>query len=322
MMDSSKTLCAAFWKHTNIRPNNEIFPCCRFRYPVTKFDGAVENILHSDEYKELRKKSSAGVPIKGCEKCYYEESMGVYSNRNWFNENYTADKVSLELLEIGFNNICNLTCDGCNEQFSSAWAKKLNINRPVRTIVEIQSLPDTVKTVLFLGGEPLMTSSHLKMLKKISNKKEINIEYNTNGTFLFDQNAIDELKQFNHVKITLSIDGYGELNDKVRSGSKWENIIKFLDQVNELKFELEINSVIHLNNWRGIKELADFNNSLNVVWHCRVLTYPTHLDVANLSTAEKNELKQMLEVLDIPRKEKLLQHIYNNERITVYNDIE
>jgi hypothetical protein len=46
--------CAAFWKHTNLRNSDKIFPCCRFKQPVGVFDGNVSEILHSDVYNKLR----------------------------------------------------------------------------------------------------------------------------------------------------------------------------------------------------------------------------------------------------------------------------
>ena len=108
MSNSADTRCAAFWKHTNVRSNNEVFPCCRFKYPVQKFDGNLQSILHSSEYESLRKDSETGIKIDGCQKCYYEESIGTYSTRNFFNDNYSTDLVNLEFLEMGFDNICNL----------------------------------------------------------------------------------------------------------------------------------------------------------------------------------------------------------------------
>jgi len=309
MTDLQSTICSAFWKHANVRSNDEVFPCCRFKYPIQKFDGDLDSTLHSEEYNELRKKNSSGLKIDGCQKCYYEESIGAYSLRNWFNDNYESDYVTLEFLEIGFDNICNLTCDGCSPNFSSSWAKKLNLEKTVRTTHEIKSVPHTVNKVLFLGGEPLMTSRHLKLLNKILNKEHVTIEYNTNGTFLLDDATVNELKKFKHVKFTVSIDGFGELNDKVRNGSKWNDIIKFINQVKQLNFELEINSVIHKNNWHGIKDLAEFNNGLGVDWYCRILTYPPHLDIINLSDVQKEELTSVLDTIVIPRKELILQHI-------------
>ena len=311
MSNSADTRCAAFWKHTNVRSNNEVFPCCRFKYPVQKFDGDLQSILHSSEYESLRKDSESGIKIDGCQKCYYEESIGTYSIRNFFNDNYSTEQVNLEFLEIGFDNICNLTCDGCSPYFSSSWAKKLNLEKIVKTTVEINHIPDTVNKILFLGGEPFMTSRHLKLLNKISDKQNVAVEYNTNGTFLLDDATIQELAQFKRVKITLSIDGYGELNDAVRQGSNWDSILRFIDQIKELNFELEINSVIHLNNWHGIVDLAEFNNSLNVIWYCRILTYPTHLDIVNLNEIQKQQLRSMLHTIEIPSKDNILRHINN-----------
>lgn len=40
--------CAAFWKHTNIRGDNRVFPCCRFKAPVTTFKGSLDDVLHSE----------------------------------------------------------------------------------------------------------------------------------------------------------------------------------------------------------------------------------------------------------------------------------
>lgn len=309
MTEMNSALCAAFWKHTNVRPGNKIFPCCRFKEPIQEFDGDLSTILDTQAYELLREKSLAGVKMDECQKCYYEESIGKHSLRNWFNENYECGDVKLEFVELGFNNICNLTCDGCNEEFSSSWAKKLNLSKVSSSVTEITNIPDTLKKVLFLGGEPLMSNSHLKFLYKIQNKKDIALEYNTNGSFLLTDELIDEIQKFKKVTFVLSIDGYGALNEKVRTGSKWADIINFIAQIQKLNFGLEINSVIHLNNWHGFKELADFNNSLNVIWHCRILTHPEHLDIINLDSTQKMQLAQLLNNADIPSKEAILKHI-------------
>ena len=118
--------CAAFWHHTNIRNDNNVFPCCRFKTPIQKFNGDVVNILNSAEYKELREHQG---PIAGCAKCDYEEFMGKESLREQFNKQYDMETVKLEFLEVGLDNICNLTCDGCWDEFSSSWAKKSNRDR-------------------------------------------------------------------------------------------------------------------------------------------------------------------------------------------------
>jgi sulfatase maturation enzyme AslB (radical SAM superfamily) len=297
------TKCAAFWHHTNIRNDNNIFPCCRFKTPIQKFDGDVVNILNSAEYKAMRDHQG---PIAGCAKCDYEELLGKKSLREQFNEQYDMETVKLEFLEVGLDNICNLTCDGCWDEFSSSWAKKSNRDIIVRTSNDIVSLPDTINKILFLGGEPLMSTRHLKLLK-IANRVDLDVTYNTNGTFLLDEETIILLNECKHVKFILSVDGYGELNEQVRSGSKWSDIIKFIDQISDLGFELVIHTVIHKNNWQGIPQLADFVKRCHLHWTTNVLTYPAHLDIATIE--DKTAIIGIINSSNIPNKAYILKHL-------------
>ncbi len=304
--------CAAFWVHTNIRPDNRIFPCCRYKTPVATFTGDVNAILHTDEYVKLREASSNGIQLAGCEKCYREESLGKESLRQRFNAEYTTDTVELKYLEIGFDNICNLACDGCWEEWSSTWAnikspdtKKINI----LTTEDFVNIPNTVDKVLFLGGEPLMTSRHIQFLKGLANPETVSVIYYTNGTFLFTDSEINLLNKFKHVKIYVSIDGVAELNDQVRKGSNWADILKFLDQVKSTSFDITINSVIHINNWHGFEELSKFINDNSYDWNTNVLTYPQKLDIINLKSNEKTAFMDMLRNIDIPNKKYILTHL-------------
>lgn len=295
--------CAAFWHHTNIRNDNNVFPCCRFKTPIQKFDGNVVNILNSDEYKALREHKG---PIAGCAKCDYEEQLGKKSLRQQFNEQYDMETVKLEFLEVGLDNVCNLTCDGCWDEFSSSWAKKSNSTVIVRSSTDITELPDTVNKILFLGGEPLMSTRHLRLLR-IARRASLDVTYNTNGTFLLDEETIELLNECKHVKFILSVDGYGELNDKVRSGSKWTDIVEFINQISDLGFELVIHTVIHKNNWHGMKDLKDFIQRCHLHWTTNVLTYPKHLDIATLEN--KANVIKFFETLDIPNKEYIIKHV-------------
>ena len=260
-MENSK--CAAFWHHVNIRNDNRIFPCCRFKAPlIQKFNGDVKEILFYKEYEDLRSKSLSGEFIQGCEKCYYEEKMGKKSLRQKFNDEYNINDISLKFLEIGFDNICNLTCDGCWEEFSSEWSKKKyptsDKKLHYRSVEEITEVPDTIEKVLFLGGEPLMTNRHERFLDLIKDPSKIELIYNTNGTFLLDKILIQKLQNFKKIKFILSLDGYKELNEKVRSGSKWDVILQFVNQILNLGYILEINTVLHKNNILGVQELENY----------------------------------------------------------------
>lgn len=317
MKKDNGIICSAFWRHTNIRGDDRVFPCCRFKTPTAFFTGNVVDILSSDEYKKLREQSSNGIPIDGCSKCYHEESLGKESLRQQFNKEYSIDNVELEYLEIGFDNICNLTCDGCFDEFSSAWAKKNNPATPKRELItrtkDIKSVPDTVRKIMFLGGEPLMTTRHRKLLKSVKNKHLVSVSYNTNGTFLLDNETVELLDEFKRVNFIVSIDGYGALNDRVRSGSKWNDIMQFIESIEDLHFDISVHTTIHKNNWFGLDDLQKFIKRMCLPWTTNVLTFPQQLDIITLSTEDKLEFKDMLTNLDIPNKEYILEHLQHKE---------
>lgn len=305
-----KSKCAAFWMHTNIRSGDRVFPCCRFKNPIFTFDGDLEKILLTPEYQDLRSKSSNGDYIPGCEKCYEEESLGKESLRQKFNNEYVNDNINLEFLEIGFDNICNLTCDGCYPEFSSAWSKKLNNNTIyIQSTKEITSIPKTIKKVLFLGGEPLMTNRHQKFLKLIDKPENVEVTYNTNATFLLDDITIALLQNFAKVKFIVSIDGYAELNETVRSGSDWTEVISFIQQIKSLQFDISVNTVVHKNNWFGLKTLETFIVKEQLPWTVNFLTYPRNLDIQTLDN--KQELIEMFESIHAVDLSHLIKRIKN-----------
>lgn len=303
--------CSAFWKHTNIRAGNRIYACCRFKHPLGVFDGDLEKVLHSDAYKMLRNRASADEFIPGCEKCAYEESIGHKSLRQEFNEKYDFDEVSLDFLEIGFDNLCNLVCDGCNSEFSTSWIAKEETlygaaKNKLMEISEITTVPDSINKVLFLGGEPLITDKHYHLIKKLKNDTEI--IYNTNATFIPKDYILDEFKR-HRTHFIISIDGYGELNELVRGGTRWNQVLDFIDWVNAHDFDFEFNTVLHKNNILGLADLADFINPYNKKWYVNILTYPKNLDIRNCDERTIQEFKYLIRDHKIPNKEFIEKHL-------------
>jgi len=311
------TFCSAFWKHTNIRPGGRIFPCCRFKHSIGTTDGDLESVLHSEAYEELRKLSSTGEYISGCEKCYYEESIQHKSLRQEFNENYKADNVGLEYLEIGIDNLCNLTCDGCNSEFSTSWrAKEIRetgkANYDYMTIDTIKSVPDTVTKVLFLGGEPLSTKRHLELLKLIKDPTKVDVVYNTNAMYMPDKENEAIWAKFKSVMFIVSIDGVGKVAESVRSETKWMHVQRFIEYITTKKYKLEFNTVIHINNYKDIENITNYVRGFNADWYINVLTYPLLLDIKHLPDQEKEYIKNISAKLDLPTKDFIINHLNTN----------
>lgn len=308
--------CSAFWKHTNIRAGNRVYACCRFKHPIAIFDGDLDKVMHLDAYKMLRNRAAKDEFIPGCEKCAYEESIGHKSLRQEFNEKYDFDEISLDFLEIGFDNLCNLVCDGCNSEFSTSWIAKEEklygaAKNKLMEIDEITTVPDTIKKVLFLGGEPLITEKHYHLIKKLKGGTEI--IYNTNATFIPKDYILDEFNRHN-THFIISIDAYGELNERVRGGTKWEKVLDFIDWCIGNEFSFEFNTVLHKNNFEGIFELQEFLERFDKRWYINVLTYPKELDIKNCDENIIRKFKSDVESSSLPNKDFILEHLQHSSK--------
>ena len=310
------TICSAFWKHTNIRPGGRIYPCCRFKMSIGSTDGDLENVLNSDVYKMLRNRSLNNEKIVGCEKCYYEESIGHKSLREEFNEKYDTNSVGLEYLEIGIDNLCNLVCDGCNSEFSTSWrAKEIREQGSAKydylTVDTITSIPTTVNKILFLGGEPLITKRHLEVLKLVKDPSKVNLVYNTNAMYMPDLETESVWTNFKSVRFIVSVDGVGEVAERVRGGTKWTQVTEFVDYAYN-NYELEFNTVLHINNYQDISNIANYIKEYNADWYVNVLTYPKHLDIVNLDEEQKNKIIDDVLFYNIPNKDFIINHLDTN----------
>ena len=268
-MEKEKTIfkCSALYNYTNIRSDDRVFPCCRFKRPIQKFDGDVNSVLASNEYDELREKFKTQ-KLPECSKCWEEEDNGIKSLREEFNEQYSCDEIKLRHLEIGFDNICNLKCDPCWEEWS------FQFNGIIKHIKPLKNVPELEK-VTFLGGEPLMTQKHYQLLKRL-NRKNLEVIYVTNGMFKPKEKWKIIWRECKQVSFLVSIDGYGELNEKVRSGSDWNTIINNIEEL-EKEWFVTINTVLHKNNEHGLDELKKWVG--NRKWNVNLLTYPEHLKI-------------------------------------------
>ena len=306
--------CSAFWNYVNIRPGNRVYPCCRFKNSVTKFDGNIEAILHSSEYQDLRRKSLAGEHIPDCQKCYDEEALGLKSLRQELNEKYTNKEAQVKFLEIGIDNLCNLVCDGCNSEFSTSWMakEKLIHGQPFNKKLEIDKVtdvPKSVEKILFLGGEPLITEKHLDILLLHPKPEDCVVVYNTNASYIPSTKCQRVWNLFKKVHFIISVDGVGDVNEKVRGGSKWIDTLNFIDYCFGNEYDFEFNTVLHYNNWFDIKNLVEFVNQFEKEWYINLLTYPTHLALGKQSVANLQHFLKITKDLEFPNKTYILNYV-------------
>ena len=256
--------CAAYFNRAYIANNNDVWLCCKRRTPVAKYDGTFD-FFHNDEYQRLRNIKERDPE---CKRCWIDEDSGVKSLRQTYNEKFGTDGVvDLNHLEFEHDNICNLKCVMCNENFSTEWGiekfGKENYKSFLRQMILPKEMPENLRSVMFYGGEPFMTNRHITTLEKIEDKSAVDLFYTTNAQFPLSNEILDFLRQFKSISITCSIDAIGMKSEHFRRGSKWSTTVDFIDRLISYKDDffsrgLAAHTTIHKQSFLELIEIENF----------------------------------------------------------------
>ena len=293
----SKTYCPLPWIGLNILPN-EIRPCCHWEGAPTPLEQVREDMLADKE-------------IAGCQQCRFAEQLGNKSKRQEAIEKYgVVTEVKTQLLEVTFDNICNLKCRGCCSYTSHMWrddeteiySKPFIDKKYVESDVDIDC--SNLKQIDISGGEPFLSKNVEHFLNKLTTEGQIqNIDvgivvsgYTKPSDIVF--NALSNAKK---LYLSISIDAIGELNDYFRSGSKFETVLKNIEFLNKLckkdTHTIIIHSTVSIYNVNCIKEVEDYFNKHYphfVVEH-RLLQWPEQLAVQNMPEDLKSTVRPLIE---------------------------
>jgi sulfatase maturation enzyme AslB (radical SAM superfamily) len=316
------SVCAALWSHGRVDVSLKVYPCCRWRPAgddearLPHISNGIESAINSGYFDNVRKRMLAGKVIPQCKQCTNEEAVGVTSMRNRMNESYSKhinSKPKIRDLELAFSTQCNLACRMCGPTASSKWELIVNPGIKVDTSVIANELSNfdhdwsELDNIKMVGGEPFLAKDHYKYLEyfvtQAHRPEELTLVYHTNGTIFPNKNIIDYWKKIKKVRIVLSVDAYGKLNNYLRPGqSDWETINANLDKfknISGVNVEIGTHSVIsnisalhlyELVDW--LDKTVDFNNS-----SFDVLVGPYHLSIMHLVESEKSKIKEHIELV-------------------------
>lgn len=251
---------------------------------------------------------------------HYADLVQVWHETGWA-------KFQIPIVEFKLSNLCNLKCRMCWPKDSTPWLQDWKLVRhlydekessyvdniieendlykkPVLNLFEsntefvdnIFEMIDSIEEFEFAGGEPLMDPLHFRILEKIKNPERVTLKYSTNLTNLEakkGRNIVDLWKNFKSIKLTVSIDGYPELNSHIRRGSDWE-LIK--DNIQTVKTELKdkidylkASTCISAYNVEYLVEtLEAVTKDFDCPWHTSRLQWPSFLH-ANVLSVERLE---------------------------------
>jgi organic radical activating enzyme len=223
--------CSAKHGYICVKPGGKVLPCCRWKDiapPLDMFE-TFENIL--DYYQKIIHTPSKAWP-KGCKACHLDVSSSRRCMMDVVNETVERTGNTIQYLEIGFDNVCNMNCVMCAAQHSSRWDKLVKDNKEflskynfkeynsppsiydnVMRLLESSDL-SRLHTIKLMGGEPMYSKASLKFLEWFTNKDVSNIElfFSTNAT-IFPKKYLDLFKKFKRVIPKTSIDGINEIGE-------------------------------------------------------------------------------------------------------------
>jgi sulfatase maturation enzyme AslB (radical SAM superfamily) len=289
----------------------------------------------------------AGERPHACNVCYIQEDNGVESFRIRSNREYKifddAVEHKLKLLkypknlpvniEMQLTNLCNLKCVSCNESESSSILhenKILKINLENQSQFDItdnelhvlkELLHTGLRKLVLRGGEPLIVPQVKALLKYAVDNHLIDntiIVLVTNGT-RFNQEWFDILSKIKKLKIHMSVDGVGKLNDYLRFGSNWNHVeqnCKLMSMIPNVNFF--IHAAISNMNILHIDKLIDWCAENKYYLNYDLITQPVEFEVTNLpdelKTLAIERLKNKKEMSNIINKLKNSLVIRNWEK--------
>ena len=300
----NNTYCPLPWIFKNIEPNGSIAPCACF--------SKRKNL--DPTFADIKKKMLAGDPVEGCEPCYLDEKCGIRSDRTNALKKYgIVTEEKLLGIDIAFDNLCNLQCKSCSSINSHQHYKEENIIFGTSRIDSKFIQQDYYKgldyrylqDLIVYGGEPLLSARFNDFCKNLISQNRLNLELtlSTNGTLIPKKSILDFILSVDRLKLYISLDGYGKLNDYLRSNSDWSSIVRNLDFFNSLYEQrkgkstiIVVHSVITSYNVNLLHQLDNFvkSNYPSFFISKQCATGPAWMCIRNLPSEYKERILPLL----------------------------
>ncbi len=311
----NKTYCPAPWVGLNILPG-EARPCCQWDGPAENISD-LKNLTANDipnMFIPIRKDMLDGKEVSGCEQCYSAEKVGAKSRRQELIEQYGfTTEIDTKVLDISFDNVCNLKCRGCCTFSSHLWH---NDEQEIygKTFIDKKYLENDLKIELdnlehvnVSGGEPFLSKKFKQFADRMleeNNIENLNLSITSNATVLPPDNIYQLMLRSKHLSLCLSIDGLGELNHYFRHGAEFSKCLENIEKFQEIKkirknksTYLQIHTTVSIYNVNVLREIENFfqqNYQDFDVTH-RILYWPEQLCIRNMPEDLKEKIRPIVE---------------------------
>ena len=312
----SDTACQLKWTWSTIYLTTETTASCH-RTDHHRFDTAAFDFHNTpNKLSDRERMLKSQWPARGCNYCQDIESAGGASDRITnldfpgihappeLDHDPTAVRVTPRMLEVYFDNTCNLKCLYCGPHFSSLWnaenvqhgepafVKSPNIEANKARLFDWLKLNAHTLTVFnILGGEPLYQAELEQCLTLFEQhpapELKLQMFTNLNARLPYLKRIIQRVRKLidsgniREFEITASLDCWGAPQEYVRfplNLTEWQQNFEYL--LSERWINLIINSTVtpltvktlpdllqKINNWNAIRPVYHYQNSVNTPSH-------------------------------------------------------
>jgi len=297
--------------------------CCPNQLPKEVGDlskDTIEDIWNSKEYKEIRASILDG-SFRYCDSSQCPEIQAnslpdrdIVSDkrlRKIINEGRIELELGPEVLNLSYDQTCNLACPSCRVDFISHNDEKSKISLKKIGIEVLKTTSMNVKRVLFCSSGDPFSSQHFKgLIKELDFKKnpELRIQIVTNGV-LFTEKMWNELRNI-HGRIDLvciSIDATRkETYEIVRKGGDFNKLLRNLEFIKGLRKSglipfLKFDFVVQDYNFLEMPAFVDLGNRFGAdrVFFQRIINWGTY--------SNEDFLKRAIYKEDHPRYQEFIK---------------
>lgn len=352
-LKQSKTFCMLPFMHIYGSAGGDMVPCCEAQeIPLNKPGETALESWNNENYRELRRALAEDERPERCNVCWHNEDSGIVSNRqqweddNWeefsdiieVNDDYSVNN-SPRWIELKVSNFCNLKCIMCSTHSSYKRVNDLDIIKKYQTdghetrllrpttlfnsLNEWPELWDTVHTLQFTGGEPIINKEHYDLLESIPQhlKSKIKLRYASNLSYIkFKKYDLIKIwNEFKSVNIKISMDGVGDVYNFIRRDGDWDNVYSNMLALNSYPtIDVAAGITVQAHNVFHMPEFYDFWKTSEVDLKfitANVLQTPRYL-TPSVWPAEYREaiISKLKDALDRhPEMQRFINYIESNQ---------
>jgi molybdenum cofactor biosynthesis enzyme MoaA len=315
-------LCQRPWEQLLIGPNDAYGPCCDLLYhgkrPKSRED--VMALYNSPEMQSVRHALLTGVALettcKGCSVAGAGGYIPAGHESFYRGKKPTIDEPPAEIV-AGVSPVCNLRCVMCDAH-SGPLVKDLGKD-DLRLIEEIGF--DHVSVVTITGGEPFLTPDSIDLLRGLAARDTGNMKIRVITNAQVIGVHFDLIERLRNLHLTISIDGVGEVYERVRPRAKWDRLVTNLERLKALRDHrrdmiLSINTVVMRSTLPCLPEMVELAAWLDARVDFQIIREGSCADEEILGAMPRDEVVTALDsVIDAVRQRSDLgRHQHDMER--------